>query len=326
MTGLRKIRAGANWSIYVLAKGFLLNVANTKKPPHNSEDHTDQSADKPFCGIVMPISSMDGCSASHWQDVKLIIEDSIIDAGFRPRLVSDADDAGVIQKRIIQNLYHDCIVVCDVSAKNPNVMFELGIRLAFNKPTIIIKDDKTDYSFDTSVIEHLLYPRDLRFRTMVEFKAELTKKIQATVARSKDSDYTTFLGHFGEFKVAKINEKEITADQFIIDSIKGIVRRLDFQDEKLMQINKNILGNSMPHSIDIDGINARDSKDYFVFTGVGGNKKFIDGLRDILKKHDDVGYDYSVRNGDLHLYLNGFGNADSLISKLKKFYEMSVSY
>jgi hypothetical protein len=49
-----------------------------------------------------------------------------------------------------------------VSGKNPNVMFELGIRLAFDKATIIIKDDKTDYSFDTSVIQHIPYPRDLR--------------------------------------------------------------------------------------------------------------------------------------------------------------------
>ncbi|WP_353118770.1 hypothetical protein [Myroides odoratus] len=55
----------------------------------------------------------------------------------------------------MNNIYNDEIVVCDVSSKNPNVMFELGLRLAFDKPTIIIKDEKTGYSFDTGVIEHL---------------------------------------------------------------------------------------------------------------------------------------------------------------------------
>jgi len=59
-------------------------------------------------------------------------------------------------------------------------MFELGLRLAFDKPTVIIKDDKTEYSFDTGVIEHVPYPRDLRFAKVMEFKKRLTEKISNT--------------------------------------------------------------------------------------------------------------------------------------------------
>lgn len=132
------------------------------------------------CGIVMPISTIDACSEDHWRDVRLILSEAIEDAGFAPQLVSDADDVGIIQKRIIQNLYENPIVVCDVSAKNPNVMFELGMRLAFDRPTIIVKDDKTSYSFDTSPVEHLAYPRDLRFSKIVEFKESLSEKIKGT--------------------------------------------------------------------------------------------------------------------------------------------------
>ncbi len=85
----------------------------------------------------MPISASDGCQESHWQDVKGILFEAIQAAGFEANLVSDADEVGIIQKRIIQNLYANPVVVCDVSGKNPNVMFELGIRLAFDKPTSI---------------------------------------------------------------------------------------------------------------------------------------------------------------------------------------------
>ena len=106
----------------------------------------------PVCGIVMPISSIDGCNEAHWSDVHEILTEAIEDAGFEANLVSNADDVGIIQKRIIQNLYENPIVVCDVSGKNPNVMFELGLRLAFDKPTIIVKDDRTSYSFDTASI------------------------------------------------------------------------------------------------------------------------------------------------------------------------------
>lgn len=113
-----------------------------------------------ICGVVMPISAIDGLSEAHWADVLGMISEAASKAGFIANLVSNADDVGVIQKRIIQNLYDNAIVVCDVSGKNPNVMFELGMRLAFNKPTIIVKDDKTSYSFDTSPIEHVSYPRE----------------------------------------------------------------------------------------------------------------------------------------------------------------------
>ena len=91
----------------------------------------------------MPISTIDSCNEEHWRDVKEILSEAIVDAGFSPQLVSEADDVGIIQKRILQNLYANPIVVCDVSAKNPNVMFELGLRLAFDKPTVIVKDPES---------------------------------------------------------------------------------------------------------------------------------------------------------------------------------------
>ena len=190
---------------------------------------------KMICGVVMPISSIDGCNESHWADVLEIISEAIEDAEFEANLVSNADDVGIIHKRIIQNLYENPIVVCDVSGKNPNVMFELGMRLAFDKPTIIIKDDSTSYSFDTSAIEHLEYPRDLRFSKVIEFKERLSQKIRATYEKSiSDPGYTTFLKHFGEFTVAKIDKKEISGQEYILEELKtirSVMRRLEFQGQ-----------------------------------------------------------------------------------------------
>jgi hypothetical protein len=180
---------------------------------------------KKICGVVMPISSIDGCNENHWSEVLAILSDAIDDAGFEGNLVSNADDVGIIHKRIIQNLYDNPIVVCDVSCKNPNVMFELGLRLAFDKPTIIVKDDETSYSFDTSAIEHLEYPRDLRFSQVVEFKKKLSEKITATYKKSTtDSNYTTFLKHFGEFKVAKIDQREVSGQEYILEELKNLRR------------------------------------------------------------------------------------------------------
>jgi hypothetical protein len=188
-------------------------------------------AAKEVCGLVMPISAIDGLPEAHWAEVLAVMSDAIEKAGFTPNLVSNADDVGIIQKRIIQNLYDNPIVVCDVSGKNPNVMFELGIRLAFDKPTIIVKDDKTTYSFDTSPIEHVTYPRDLRYAQIVDFKDKLAEKIKGTYNKAAtDPNYTTFLKNFGEFTVAKLDKKEVSGQEFILEELKALrasVQRLD---------------------------------------------------------------------------------------------------
>ncbi|KJZ06398.1 RNA helicase [Halomonas sp. S2151] len=182
------------------------------------------------CGLVMPISAIDGCNEQHWSDVKEILTESVESAGFKANLVSYADDVGIIQKRIIQNLYENPIVVCDVSGKNPNVMFELGMRLAFDKPTIIVKDDKTAYSFDTSPIEHLEYPRDLRFSKIVDFKEALKEKVKATLRKSReDPSYTAFLKHFGTFTVAKLDTKEVSKEDFIIEELRDLKKTVHRQ-------------------------------------------------------------------------------------------------
>lgn len=220
--------------------------------PASTEENTSGS-EQPVCGVVMPISTIDGCPAEHWLEVKSIIYDAIISAGYKPNLVSEADDSGIIQKRIIQNLYNNDIVIVDVSAKNPNVMFELGIRLAFDKPTIIVKDDFTDYSFDTSVIEHISYPRTLRFNNIVQFKKKLKEKIEGTmkVVVNSESDYTTFLKHFGEFKVAKLEKTEISSNEFIINSIKKINSEIS---QIRQSVNNNINNNisTLPKGIGIN--------------------------------------------------------------------------
>jgi hypothetical protein len=87
----------------------------------------------------MPISAIDGCSESHWSDVLDIVSEAVEMSSFVPNLVSNADEVGIIHKRIIQNLYDNPMVVCDVSGKNPNVMFELGLRLALISQLSLLK-------------------------------------------------------------------------------------------------------------------------------------------------------------------------------------------
>jgi len=222
------------------------------------------------CGLIMPISALDGCSSEHWAEVKSIITESvesITEFKFVVKLVSESEDIGVIQKRIVQNIYGSDIVLCDVSGKNPNVMFELGMRLAFDKPTVIIKDDVTDYSFDTSIIEHVAYPRDLRFKKIIDFKKTLAAKVQKTYAASlSDPDHSPFLKNFGKFQVAAISETVISSDKMIIEMLSdlhhevvGLKRRSDLElrkrdDNKVSLRAYNHIASSLNRYLDSSNI------------------------------------------------------------------------
>jgi hypothetical protein len=101
---------------------------------------------------------------------------------------------------------------------------------------VIVKDDKTDYSFDIGVIEHVAYPRDLHFHRMVEFKRVLGEKLIASYKVSlSDPNHSTFLKNFGKFHVAGLSESTVPAEKYLIEmmgdlqneisQLKSIVQR-----------------------------------------------------------------------------------------------------
>ncbi|WP_158962741.1 hypothetical protein [Myroides fluvii] len=228
-------------------------TAKKNTPENNIEktDHTvpaeQQEKDKEndvMCGIIMPISDHNDYPKGHWKEVEDIIKSVLTSIGLKSRIVSDDESVGLIQERIVTNIYNDDIVVCDVSSKNPNVMFELGLRLAFDKPTIIIIDDKTGYSFDVGSIEHLSYPSSLRFSDIISFKEKLAQKVEATLKKHiEDVTYSPFLKSFGRTIVpAKIHATEIPVNEFFVEELKrmsGLLNTLVHKDRNRKIINKN---------------------------------------------------------------------------------------
>jgi hypothetical protein len=112
----------------------------------------------PHCGIIMPIGDTPGYDPGHWLEVRRLIVRAAREAGYSAGMVSENDGQDVIHRSIVKNIYHNPLVVCDVSSLNPNVMLELGLRMANKKPLIIVFDGEGVYPFD---IKNMLYiPRD----------------------------------------------------------------------------------------------------------------------------------------------------------------------
>lgn len=54
---------------------------------------------KPSCGIIMPISKMGTLSEAHWIEVRAILTESIVAAGFAATMVSDPSVSAVSSKQ-----------------------------------------------------------------------------------------------------------------------------------------------------------------------------------------------------------------------------------
>lgn len=195
------------------------------------------------CGLIMPISKIDGCDEKHWSNVKDIIGEALSDIFDEIRLVSDYSKGGVIQKSIVQAIYSDDLVICDVSCKNPNVMFELGMRLAFDKPTLIIFDEVEVYPFDINNLKYLKYPRNLEYHKIKTFQNELRNMVHEILNNTKN----TFLSTFGTFEKYEMKEAKVELDSETtltlvkkIDNMEIIVNRLSekFDNENSLEESK----------------------------------------------------------------------------------------
>lgn len=76
-----------------------------------------------------------------------LITPAAIDAGFK---VETAKKSGsdVIQSTIVKELLAADLVIADLTSHNPNVLFELGMRMAFDKPVALIRSEGTPPIFD----------------------------------------------------------------------------------------------------------------------------------------------------------------------------------
>ncbi|RHQ89607.1 hypothetical protein DWX80_18400 [Ruminococcus sp. AF21-3] len=146
-----------------------------------ANEQNKENGQRLSCGVIMPIAASQGYTEEHWKNVlnmpiaasqgiyrehwknvlniiRSAIEktnkfdvvpvwenfksDIIHDTIINNLLKCDIVICDIIHDTIINNLLKCDIVICDISTTNPNVMYELGLRMTIKKPVVIIKDDK----------------------------------------------------------------------------------------------------------------------------------------------------------------------------------------
>jgi hypothetical protein len=178
----------------------------------------------PHCGIIMPIGDTPGYDPGHWLEVRRLIVRAAKQAGYSAGMVSENDGQDVIHRSIVKNIYHNPLVVCDVSSLNPNVMLELGLRMANKKPLIVVFDGEGVYPFDIKNMLYIPYPKGLHHFKVEAFVEELTARMLQVTAADKTGKYEPFLNHFND---VVIEESRLgTTTQGMVETLTSLVEEV----------------------------------------------------------------------------------------------------
>ena len=145
------------------------------------KETTEKIIEKSDCFIIMPIADPEGYDKGHFKKVyEDIIAVSCVNAGFNPVRADEVKQTNLIHLDILKKLIESPMAVCDLSNRNPNVLFELGLRQAFDKPTVLVQECGTPKIFDISPLRYTEYRKELRYRDVLEDQKALEDAIVAT--------------------------------------------------------------------------------------------------------------------------------------------------
>jgi hypothetical protein len=115
---------------------------------------TRSAPDRPICFVAMPFNERtDAFATGFFTEVfASLFTPAIEAAGFEAK-TARRQGSDVIHATIVNDLLDADLVLCDLTEHNPNVLFELGLRIAQRSPTALVKAAGTNPIFD---VDHLL--------------------------------------------------------------------------------------------------------------------------------------------------------------------------
>jgi hypothetical protein len=133
------------------------------------------------CFVIMPISDHKDYEKGHF---KRVYEDVIIPAcekaNYKAIRADDVEETDMIHLSILKKLIEAPMAICDLSTRNPNVLFELGLRQAFDKPVVLIQEKGTERIFDVSILRAYDYCKELKYKDVLEDQEAISRMLKGT--------------------------------------------------------------------------------------------------------------------------------------------------
>lgn len=119
------------------------------KPPSATADGSNGASEAPVCFVIMPfVEREDRYQPGFFSEVlESLFTPAIVGAGLQVRTAL-RQGSDVIQSTIVRELLAADLVLADLTEHNPNVLFELGMRMANDQPVVLVRAKGTGRIFD----------------------------------------------------------------------------------------------------------------------------------------------------------------------------------
>jgi len=202
---------------------------------------------KPKCFVIMPFG---GWFDKYYTEV---YKPAIIEAGFDPQRADDLYRPGNIVNDIWNYTKAADVILADLTSKNPNVFYELGLAHAITKPAVLITASMEDVPFDLRslrVIEYNQKSPDWGKLLQENIKKALTE----TLKSPEDAIPPTF------FDVSKSKRLEVGETEKEILNLRKRVDTLDSVLRTLIPVTTTT--STINHDDEYREINMQTYKDY----------------------------------------------------------------
>lgn len=188
------------------------------------------------CFVIMPISNNKDYDDNHFTRVyDYLIKPACEKAGYKAIRADDDIKTDHITISILKQIVESDMAICDMSSRNPNVFYELGMRQAFNKRTVLIRDNTTPIPFDIQDLRTLEYDKNLRIDKIHTSIEDIAKAIKVT-GEMKSEEINSLVDLIG-IKAAKVrNDLEFTPEtSILLKELRGIassVKELQYENQR----------------------------------------------------------------------------------------------
>jgi len=175
-----------------------------------------QKKQKPMCFVIAPIGPKDSEVRRRSDKVLKHIFKKALANKYDVRRADEIDEPGMITSQVLGAVQECPLVVADLTTHNPNVLYELAVRHAIEKPIIhAIEPKLSKIPFDIA-----------GFRT-IEFDLTDPDSIESAVEQLKKQAEQAEKGNFGETPVRLANimrrSKEDSNDTVLLkQAVEGI--------------------------------------------------------------------------------------------------------
>jgi uridine kinase len=109
---------------------------------------------------------------------KEVVKPTLLENGYEAKRVDEMSMKEQIVERIVHSIEDADLIICELTDKNPNVMYELGVAHSLTRKVIMIAKHDQDLPFDLKDYEVLFYkPSDKEFNS-TRFRSRFNQAIE----------------------------------------------------------------------------------------------------------------------------------------------------